>query len=100
MGKLIAANMGWKYAPDILVRKRHGVPQTELTGKERKSKIKGIFEFNDFYSQLTTHLPAQAGSSRLVLFDDVWTTGSTLKEAAKVLKRRGAGEVWGLTIAG
>lgn len=35
----------------------------------------------------------------LLLFDDVFTTGSTLMEAAKVFKKNGVGKVWGLTIA-
>jgi len=33
-----------------------------------------------------------------VVFDDVWTTGSTLKESAKVLKISGAKQVWALTL--
>jgi len=35
----------------------------------------------------------------ILLVDDVWTTGATMKEATRVLKQNGVGEVWGLTIA-
>jgi predicted amidophosphoribosyltransferase len=31
--------------------------------------------------------------------DDVWTTGATMRECAKVLKQSGVKEVWGLTLA-
>jgi predicted amidophosphoribosyltransferase len=37
--------------------------------------------------------------NKIVIFDDVWTTGATIKECGKVLKRAGAKEVWGMTIA-
>lgn len=93
VGKLISEKLGWKYAQDLLTRKKLTRPQTELKGEERKQNIRGAFSLNpDYQSLIIDHRP-------LVLFDDVWTTGSTLKEAAKVLKRSGAREVWGLTIA-
>ena len=36
---------------------------------------------------------------RVVLVDDVFTTGATMQEAAKVLKQAGVKEVWGLALA-
>jgi len=36
----------------------------------------------------------------LVVFDDVWTTGNTLKECAKALKKEGIKSVWGLVVCG
>jgi predicted amidophosphoribosyltransferase len=63
----------------------------ELRGEERKVNIKGAFGLK----------PGQkVKAAGYVIFDDVATTGSTLGEIAKVLKRNGAKEVWGLTIAG
>src|SRR3972149_6816331 len=65
-----------------------GAPQADLKGKERSTNLLGAFGLNEGNSQLiTNNLP-------LVLFDDVLTTGSTLKEACKVLKRNGAKVVW------
>ena len=90
VGEPLTKKMGWDFNSDILIRKRFRRPQTELKGKERRRNIKGVFSMNPSYKLQTTSY---------ILFDDVYTTGSTLKEAAKVLKRNGAKEVWGLTIA-
>jgi orotate phosphoribosyltransferase len=38
-------------------------------------------------------------NSKLLLADDVWTSGATMLECAKVLKRAGFEKVWGLTFA-
>ncbi|KKQ52965.1 hypothetical protein A2865_01975 [Candidatus Woesebacteria bacterium RIFCSPHIGHO2_01_FULL_39_17] len=94
IGELLADQMGWNFNSDILIRKRLRRPQTELKGKERRENVRGVFAFNSKHK-----LTNQPINKSFLLFDDVYTTGSTLKEAAKVLKRRGAGEVWGLTIA-
>src|SRR3990170_8539992 len=94
VGELLARKMGWDFNSDILIRKRFRRPQTELKGKERRKNIKGVFSLNPNY-----RLTDPPINRSLILFDDVYTTGSTLKEAVKVLKRSGAKEVWGLTIA-
>ena len=44
-------------------------------------------------------LAARINGKRILLVDDVFTTGSTLKEAALALKRAGAGAVFALTAA-
>lgn len=92
MGKRIAAGMGWKFIPDLLIKKRFSAAQVDLKGTERVKNIRGVFAFNPKYFSL---LPR----TLFILFDDVYTTGSTLKEAAMVLKRSGVEKVWGLTIA-
>ena len=40
-----------------------------------------------------------AAGAKVILIDDVATTGSTLSACAEALKRAGAGSVWGLTLA-
>ena len=92
IGKLIAKKMGWGFESEILIRKRLKRPQAQLKRKERGKNIRGVFSLNSHYSSFIIH-------DSIILFDDVLTTGSTLKEGAKVLKRNGAKNVWGLTIA-
>ena len=92
IGKVVAEGVGWKFIPDLLVRHELKVPQTALKRKERLQNVRGVFALNSSYA--LNPIP-----HTLVLFDDVWTTGSTLKEAAKVLKRAHVEKIWGLTLA-
>jgi competence protein ComFC len=91
IGKLIAEKMKWKFIPELLIRTKHTVSQTELSKEKRGENVRGIFSLNPNYVPSTRY--------SVLLFDDVWTTGSTLKEAGKVLKRKGFQKVWGLTLA-
>lgn len=91
VGKSIAGLMGWNFLPELLIKKQQTISQVELKGDERRHNLKGVFEVNPNY--------VLNPSYSVLLFDDVFTTGSTLHEAAKVLKRAGGQKVWGLTIA-
>jgi len=92
LGKLIAKSLGIKFIPDLLIRVKNTRPQVELDKARRRVNIHGVFKKNP-NSQFAIR------NSLILIFDDVWTTGATLKEAGKVLKRNGARKVWGLTIA-
>lgn len=65
-------------------------PQVELGEKEREKNIKGVFKVQN---------PGEIKGKKIFLVDDVFTTGATMKEAARVLKIEGAKEVWGIVIA-
>lgn len=80
---------GWDFIPDLLVRKKDTKPQIELRGIQRVLNIKDVFLVNE-----SCKIP-----KKVVIFDDVWTTGSTIKEAVKTLKEKGVDEVFALTIA-
>lgn len=91
LGREIAESMGWEFRNDILVRHRLTKPQTEVKKEvKRRSNVKGIFSLSPNYQLHTTNY---------ILFDDVWTTGATIKEAGKVLKHAGVKKVWGLAVA-
>lgn len=81
MGKIAAEKLGWYFFPDLLVRTKHTRPQTELKGEERKKNVEGVFSINPNHS-------LDSKCNTIVVFDDVWTTGSTMKEAVKTLKRK------------
>lgn len=90
MGRVLARTLKWRYDNEILIRKKLARPQTSLTRKDRTKNIRGVFSLNPSY---------KLHASSYILFDDVFTTGATIKEAAKVLKRKGVKKVWGLAIA-
>lgn len=90
LGERITNKMGWDYDPNILERVKIRRTQAKLKGEERKENIKDVFK-------VSSNRPFVYSS--ILLFDDVWTTGSTMKEAAKALKQAGAKFIWGLTIA-
>lgn len=89
IGKSISEAMNWKFMPDVLIKKRLTVSQTELSGDARRQNLEGVFTLDSGFA-----IP-----DSVTIFDDVFTTGSTLREAAKVFKKAGVEKVWGLTIA-
>jgi ComF family protein len=78
---------------EVLQRTRTTKPQYGLSREEREKNIKGAFEFN------AKGKMQKAKVRNIFLVDDVVTTGSTLVEAANVLKRNGVEKVWGITLA-
>jgi len=92
VGKLVTKSMNWDFQPDLLVRKRLKRPQTDLKKDERTKNVQGVFSVKHHNSSFV--IP-----DSIILFDDILTTGATINEAAKVLKRNKVKQVWGLTIA-
>ena len=74
---------------NILKRERWTKEQAKLNSKERLKNIKNAFIVSN---------KEKVKGKNFVIFDDVWTTGATLKEGAKALKSAGADQVWGLTL--
>ncbi len=89
IGKLLSRSMGLGYS-ELLIRNRLTKTQVGRSSKDRKQNIKGAFSIS-----ATCTLPP----ANCLLIDDVWTTGSTLKECAYVLKRAGVKKVWAITLA-
>jgi len=75
---------------DNLVRTRSTRPQVELSGEERTVNVKGAFNILR---------PGEIGNKGILLIDDVFTTGATMNECARVLKGAGARSVVALTLA-
>jgi ComF family protein len=73
-----------------LERHRYTEPQTSLSGKARRGNLKNAFRVT---------AGEKVTGKRVMLVDDVFTTGTTVNECAKVLKKAGAGEVQVLTLA-
>ncbi|HEX6977119.1 MAG TPA: ComF family protein [Patescibacteria group bacterium] len=93
MGKKIAKDFGWKFNPDLIAKTEASQPQVELAKEERLRNLRGKFAVNHAWKEKIEP------DFFYVIFDDVATTGSTIKEVEKVLKENGAKETIGLTMA-
>lgn len=92
IGRVIAKDRGMSFLPDALKRTRATPSQGHLNAKERHSNVKRAFGIH----------PARAAAlkdKRVILIDDVYTTGSTVRECAKTLLAGGAKDVMVLTLA-
>jgi len=75
---------------NLLERIRYTQPQTQLSGAEREKNMRGAFRVRK------NILPA---GINILLIDDVFTSGATVGECARVLKEAGARQVQVLTLA-
>jgi len=75
---------------DVLIKNKKTLPQAKLPKEKRQKNVRGAF----FCKK-----PKIIKDKRILLVDDVFTTGATMKEAARVLKKAGAKSVWGIVVA-
>jgi ComF family protein len=81
-----------KLAPDLLVRRRRTPSQGGLSARERRRNVAGAFAVRPAWR-------AKVAGKRILLIDDVHTTGATIEACARVLRRAGARAVDALTVA-
>lgn len=70
----------------ILSRKNNTKPMKELSKKERKENVKDVF------------FAKENNYKNILLIDDIYTTGATIDEIAKVLKEKGVKKVHSITL--
>lgn len=88
LSEYVSSRYGIPICQDLLQRIRSTPEQKELLGKGRRTNLKGAF------------LAAPECKGRaIVLIDDVVTTGSTVSECAKALKKAGAYRVYAACVA-
>lgn len=92
MAHYLGRETGLPILHEALLRTRPTPTQGHLNFEERRKNVKKAFAVNDKYA-------ADIKGKKLILIDDVYTTGSTVKECTKVLKKAGAQEVYVLTLA-
>lgn len=81
----------FKFSNKIIFKKSNTIPQARLTNrKKRLENIKGSFEIKN---------QEEVKGKTIIIIDDVTTTGGTILEIMKVLKKSGAKKVVGFAVA-
>lgn len=94
LGERVSTGLDWEIEQNLLTRTLASKRQVGLSKNERLRNISGKFAVNEQIDISKYH------KKPVILFDDVWTTGATMREACKTLKRSGFENIHGLTICG
>lgn len=89
LARVVAARVGWPLQEKGLVRQRNTRPQVGLDGAARQENVRAAFGWE-------SPLPPP---ERVLLLDDVCTTGATLEACAQTLRAAGAQDIRGLALA-
>lgn len=86
----ISQATGLPLLKDVLKRKKNTKDQTYLNVQQRAENVKGAFVVTQ---------PERISDKKVILVDDVMTTGATLNECARMLQKAGATRVFAATLA-
>jgi ComF family protein len=90
LARALGRDLGVSVADRLAIPRRCPRLQVELSPTARKSNVQGAFR---------VHANARLQDARVLLVDDVLTSGATCGELAKVLKQAGASAVWAAVLA-
>ncbi len=85
----ISSKLGITTLPNLLRRDKKTLPQKELNDKERFKNLKQAFSFNE--KALIKH---GHSISKVLIVDDIYTTGSTIEACTRILLDNGINEVY------
>ncbi len=88
LARRLSGRTGIPVREDLLVRSRYTKPQKGLDRTERRSNLSGAFALRE----------GTKPGERILILDDIYTTGSTIDEVSRVLLAGGAKEVYFLTL--
>ncbi len=88
LAKGIGRELDIKVIPDLLIRNKKTLPQKKLSDKERLRNLSEAFQWNEKYNKIES-----VQLTKVLLVDDIYTTGSTIEACTSVLKSKGVIEV-------
>ena len=109
--ELIARKIGEKINREVaplLIKTKDNRSQVGLSPQERFENVSGVFAANMMEAEPLSSNEAQPNEDReedeiplraVLIVDDVYTTGATMKECQKVLRKNGVKNIWGFTLA-
>lgn len=90
LAQAVSRRLGTALSYTNLIRVTNHAPQTSLSRSARLKNLRHAFRLRT---------PEMVRNCRVLLVDDVFTTGTTLHECAKALRKAGGGDVYALTLA-
>ncbi len=90
LAKELSSKLILPVSSNALIKTKETQSQTELKKEEREKNIKDAFSCSN---------PTLVSGKKILLVDDIFTTGATMEECSKTLRKAGAKEVWGIAVA-
>lgn len=89
IAKVLGETLNIPVDSEILIRDRDTTPQKELSNEERRKNLNNAFKM----------MRSAVKYKKVLLVDDIYTTGSTIDACAETLKRSGAGEIYFISLS-
>lgn len=90
IAKELAKNLQIGYNKNCLFKTKNVIEQSKLNKEERQKNIQGVYEIRN---------PKQIKDQKIILLDDIYTTGSTVKECSRILTKGQPKKIGIFTIA-
>jgi ComF family protein len=90
IGKKLSLYFKMPLLRGALIKIKETQPQVELAAEARKENLNGVFSVKN---------KEAIANKKIILVDDVYTTGSTMEECARILKKARAKEIIGIVVA-
>ncbi len=88
LAKIVGERLGIPVMPELLVRTKKTLPQKELSATERLKNLSGAFAAGEIPTDIR----------RVLLVDDIYTTGSTIEACSRVLRSAGVETIYFVAI--
>lgn len=90
IAKKVCNKLNVQLLDGILVKSKNIIPQSTLNKNERKLNIRGSYSVKEYFD---------LSGKKVAIFDDIYTTGSTINECSNVIKSLGCKNIYAFTIA-